>query len=140
MLIKHTRHKKKKGVCSERIIYQYHYTSWPDHGVPDHPLPILSFVRKSAAANGAGAGPILVHCSAGVGRTGTYIVLDAMMQMMKLRGAINVFGFLKYIRTQRNFLVQTEDQYIFVHDALLEALEAGETDVRATRLTEYLHQ
>ncbi|XP_043212409.1 tyrosine-protein phosphatase 99A-like isoform X1 [Amphibalanus amphitrite] len=140
MLIKHIKHKKKKGVSGERIIYQYHYTSWPDHGVPDHPLPILSFVRKSAAANGAGAGPILVHCSAGVGRTGTYIVLDAMMNMLKQRGTINVFGFLKHIRTQRNFLVQTEDQYIFTHDALLEALEAGETDVRATRLTEYLQQ
>ena len=46
----------------ERTIYQYHYTNWPDHGVPDHPLPILSFVRRSAAANGDGAGPILVHC------------------------------------------------------------------------------
>ena len=75
-----------------------------------------------------------------MGRTGTYIVLDAMMNMLKQRGTINVFGFLKHIRTQRNFLVQTEDQYIFTHDALLEALEAGETDIRATRLTEYLHQ
>lgn len=54
--------KKKRAVMTEKMVYQYHYTNWPDHGTPDHPLPVLHFIKKSAAANPPGAGPIIVHC------------------------------------------------------------------------------
>ena len=78
--------------------------------------------------------------SAGVGRTGAVIVLDAMLERIKHDKTLDVYGHVACLRSQRNYMVQTEDQYVFIHDALVEAIQAGVTEVPARSLFAHLQR
>eukprot|EP00095_Tigriopus_kingsejongensis_P008769 maker-scaffold151_size306168-snap-gene-2.8 protein:Tk08769 transcript:maker-scaffold151_size306168-snap-gene-2.8-mRNA-1 annotation:"unnamed protein product" len=137
--IRHTRIRSgKQSSFVERYVLQYHYTHWPDHGVPETSLPLLNFVKRSTEANRETDSPILVHCSAGVGRTGAYILLDAMLKQATAKGEVNIAAFLKHIRSQRPHLVQSMEQYMFVHDALAEAFASGDTNINRAYLSRYI--
>uniref|UniRef100_A0A8C0PDU9 Receptor-type tyrosine-protein phosphatase alpha n=1 Tax=Canis lupus familiaris TaxID=9615 RepID=A0A8C0PDU9_CANLF len=92
----------------QRLITQFHFTSWPDFGVPFTPIGMLKFLKKVKACNPQFAGAIVVHCSAGVGRTGTFVVIDAMLDMMHTERKVDVYGFVSRIRAQRCQMVQTD--------------------------------
>ncbi|XP_068095572.1 receptor-type tyrosine-protein phosphatase F isoform X10 [Hyperolius riggenbachi] len=127
----------KNGSSEKREIRQFQFMAWPDHGVPEYPTPILAFLRRVKACNPLDAGPMVVHCSAGVGRTGCFIVIDAMLERVKLEKTVDIYGQVTCMRSQRNYMVQTEDQYVFIHEALLEAVLCGNTEVPARSL--YAH-
>ncbi|XP_042613485.1 receptor-type tyrosine-protein phosphatase F-like isoform X9 [Cyprinus carpio] len=127
----------KNGSSEKREVRQFQFMAWPDHGVPEYPTPILAFLRRVKACNPPDAGPMVVHCSAGVGRTGCFIVIEAMLERMKHEKSVDIYGHVTCMRAQRNYMVQTEDQYIFIHEALLEAATCGNTEVPARSL--YTH-
>ncbi|XP_039671374.1 receptor-type tyrosine-protein phosphatase S-like isoform X11 [Perca fluviatilis] len=130
----------KSGCSERREVRQFQFTAWPDHGVPEYPTPFLNFLRRVKACNPPDAGPIIAHCSAGVGRTGCFIVIDAMLERIRHERTVDIYGHVTLMRSQRNYMVQTEDQYSFIHEALLEAVACGNTEVAARSLYSYMQK
>uniref|UniRef100_A0A3Q0SGM4 protein-tyrosine-phosphatase n=1 Tax=Amphilophus citrinellus TaxID=61819 RepID=A0A3Q0SGM4_AMPCI len=130
----------KSGNSERREVRQFQFTAWPDHGVPEYPTPFLNFLRRVKACNPPDAGPIIAHCSAGVGRTGCFIVIDAMLERIRHERTVDIYGHVTLMRSQRNYMVQTEDQYSFIHEALLEAVACGNTEVAARSLYSYMQK
>ncbi|XP_042614841.1 receptor-type tyrosine-protein phosphatase T-like isoform X2 [Cyprinus carpio] len=120
---------QKRGHHEIREIRQFHFTSWPDHGVPCYATGLLGFIRQVKFLNPPDAGPIVVHCSAGAGRTGCFIAVDIMLDMAESEGVVDIFNCIRELRSQRVNMVQTEEQYVFVHDAILEACLCGNTAI-----------
>ncbi|XP_048252744.1 uncharacterized protein LOC125380980 isoform X2 [Haliotis rufescens] len=109
----------------ERVVRHFHFTSWPDHGVPSAPA-LVSFWRM-VKQEGAKGRPMVIHCSAGVGRTGTFIALDHLMEEAENENKVNVFMCVGKMREDRMNMVQTVSQYEFVHDVVLEAIRSRGT-------------
>ncbi|XP_030622897.1 receptor-type tyrosine-protein phosphatase mu-like [Chanos chanos] len=125
---------EKRGAHEIREIRQFHFTGWPDHGVPYHATGLLGFVRRVKSKNPANAGPMVVHCSAGAGRTGCFIVIDIMLDMAEREGVVDIYNCVRELRSRRVNMVQTEEQYVFIHDAILEACLCGDTTIPASQL------
>ncbi|KAK2086193.1 hypothetical protein P7K49_035618 [Saguinus oedipus] len=157
----------KKEKTAGREVTHIQFTSWPDHGVPEDPHLLLKLRRRVNAFSNFFSGPIVVHCSAGVGRTGTYIGIDAMLEGLEAENKVDVYGYVVKLRRQRCLMVQVEKlftventverysqtqetkdgelrglseaQYILIHQALVEYNQFGETEVNLSELHPYLH-
>ena len=112
---------------SERAlnVTQYHFTAWPDHGVPEYATPLLALHKKMRKRHRPSRGPILVHCryiqtqtqitvkhkcvyfSAGVGRTGTFIAIDCVLDQVKKERIVDIAGTIIHLRSQRMKMVQS---------------------------------
>lgn len=113
--------RNQRAVLAERTICQFHYTTWPDHGVPDSVSPILELVRLVREVQPSEEKPLLVHCSAGCGRTGTICCIDyvwGLLRLGKLDEDFNLCRIISEMRQQRMAMVQTLEQYILCHRAV----------------------
>ncbi|XP_055795524.1 receptor-type tyrosine-protein phosphatase beta-like isoform X2 [Salvelinus fontinalis] len=119
-------------ICSEdqlnysRVVRQFHYTVWPDHGVPETTQSLIQFVRtvRDYINRTPGSGATVVHCSAGVGRTGTFISLDRVLQQLDTKDTVDIYGAVFDLRLHRSHMVQTECQYAYLHQCMKDVLRA----------------
>ncbi|XP_041817972.1 receptor-type tyrosine-protein phosphatase beta-like isoform X3 [Chelmon rostratus] len=119
---------KHNNTSEKRIVKHFHFTAWPDHGVPQSTEVLIQFrglVRQHIQRDGAGV-PTVVHCSAGVGRTGTIIALDVLLQQLVKDREVGINAFVHKMRLSRPHMVQTESQYVFLHQCIMDCLKANE--------------
>ncbi|XP_061185071.1 receptor-type tyrosine-protein phosphatase alpha-like [Saccostrea echinata] len=110
---------RKRGVTVPRTVVQFQYTRWPDFGTPN-PVNLVVFHRNFRHRIRPSKNPILVHCSAGIGRTGTFIAFDVLSRYGKDKGKVNVIKYVKAMRKDRMTMIQNVAQYVFLYHALYE--------------------
>uniref|UniRef100_A0A8D2LPF9 Tyrosine-protein phosphatase non-receptor type 9 n=1 Tax=Varanus komodoensis TaxID=61221 RepID=A0A8D2LPF9_VARKO len=119
-----------------RLVTHFQYVSWPDYGVPSSAATLIDFLgavkqqqRVAVSALGPrykghpGGPPIVVHCSAGIGRTGTFCALDICLSQLQDVGTLNVYQTVVRMRMQRAFSIQTPEQYYFCYMAIIEHVQ-----------------
>ncbi|NXO44805.1 PTPRJ phosphatase, partial [Locustella ochotensis] len=117
---------EKSNTPESHTVRQFHFTSWPDHGVPETTDLLINFrhlVHEYNSQNPMDS-PTLVHCSAGVGRTGTFIAIDRLIQQMEMENAVDVYGVVYDLRMHRPLMVQTEDQYVFLNQCVMDIIKS----------------
>ncbi|NWY35974.1 PTPRJ phosphatase, partial [Sylvia atricapilla] len=117
---------EKSNTPESHTVRQFHFTSWPDHGVPETTDLLINFrhlVHEYTSQNPVDS-PTLVHCSAGVGRTGTFIAIDRLIQQMEMENTVDVYGVVYDLRMHRPLMVQTEDQYVFLNQCVMDIIKS----------------
>ncbi|ELT99038.1 hypothetical protein CAPTEDRAFT_136730, partial [Capitella teleta] len=117
--------KLQKAGSGSRIVTQFHFMSWPDYGCPE--VSALLRLHKKVAVESRKGGVIVVHCSAGVGRSGTYIALNWLIHQSETEGGVDIPACVNRLRQSRVNMVQTVDQYAFLYRAMHQVLNLGET-------------
>ncbi|XP_053133961.1 receptor-type tyrosine-protein phosphatase eta [Hemicordylus capensis] len=117
---------KKSNSSESHPVRQFHFTAWPDHGVPETTDLLISFrhLVQDYMKQKPQTSPTLVHCSAGVGRTGTFIAIDRLIHQMEMENTVDVYGVVYDLRMHRSLMVQTEDQYIFLNQCVLDIIKS----------------
>ncbi|XP_056114429.1 tyrosine-protein phosphatase non-receptor type 6 isoform X1 [Rhinichthys klamathensis goyatoka] len=124
-----------------RTIWHYQYLSWPDHGVPQEPGGVLSFLEQVNMKQNelTSSAPMVIHCSAGIGRTGTIVVIDMLLESIDAKGLdcdIDIQKCIQMVRDQRSGMVQTEAQYKFIYLAVLQYIDTNTVTRKAVMETE----
>ncbi|XP_056209574.1 receptor-type tyrosine-protein phosphatase eta isoform X3 [Falco biarmicus] len=117
---------EKSNTPESHTVRQFHFTSWPDHGVPETTDLLINFrhlVHEYSSQNPIDS-PTLVHCSAGVGRTGTFIAIDRLIQQIEMENTVDVYGVVYDLRMHRPLMVQTEDQYVFLNQCVMDIIKS----------------
>ncbi|KAL8574971.1 hypothetical protein ACOMHN_064502 [Nucella lapillus] len=131
---------RESGEECERTVRLFDFTAWPEHGVPDDPLPFLDFRRKVRGYQGEDSSPILVHCGTGVARSGIFIAVDSLIDQYAVEGRISVVSFVRKMRSERPLMVRTYKQYAFIYECLLEHFHAGVVLATVDSLKDMYHR
>ncbi|KAM8802889.1 phosphatidylinositol phosphatase PTPRQ isoform 2-T2 [Rhynchonycteris naso] len=113
---------ERHGDCM--TVRQCNFTAWPEHGVPENSAPLVHFVKLVRASRAHDTTPMIVHCSAGVGRTGVFIALDHLTQHINDHDFVDIYGLVAELRSERMCMVQNLAQYIFLHQCILDLLSS----------------
>ncbi|XP_052805472.1 receptor-type tyrosine-protein phosphatase S-like isoform X2 [Mya arenaria] len=124
----------------DRNLHHLQFTSWPYNGIPDDVTSVIEFRQRVNALPGTFDGPVLVHCSAGVGRTGTYIALDILTKEGEAEGVIDIPGCVLNMRQNRPKMIQTLSQYKYLHHALVHTLTLDCLAIRREYFSEYMEE
>ncbi|MBN3316792.1 PTPRQ phosphatase, partial [Atractosteus spatula] len=106
------------------VVNHFNFTSWPEHGVPESSTALIQFVKFIRANRAHDNTTIVVHCSAGVGRTGVFIALDHLIQHVRDHDFVDIYGLVAELRSERMCMVQNLAQYMFLHQCTLDLLSS----------------